>query len=221
MKVLRACLKGWTASYRFPPFAMMQPTLGVPPLSTLYGLLSAAWGRIVHPQETAIGYVAPFVGKATDLERIHVVGEGARFEGTNVINRDFIFEPQLFLYLTNLDLEDALRYPRYPLLLGRSCDLAQLVSVQTVELEAVQEAEFRFTILPFPWEGIASPILALPIAFGEEIPRRPIAVRPFHILEGRPQRVRANGRYGQIFRDSERDWGVYLHAVGQIAGDTN
>jgi CRISPR-associated protein Cas5t len=199
----------------------MQPTLGVPPLSTLYGLLSAACGRIVPPQETAIGYVAPFVGKATDLERIHAVGEGARFEGTNVIKRDLVFEPQLFLYLTNLDFENALRHPRYPLLLGRSCDLAQMVSVRTVKLEAVDEAEFQFTILPFPWEGVASPILALPIAFGEDIPRRPIAVRPYHILEGRPQRVRANGRWGQILRDPEKGWGVYLHAVGQITGNTS
>ena len=211
MRVWRAYLQAMTASYRFPPFARMQPSLGVPPLSTLYGLLSAAVGRLVHPSETVIGYVAPFKGRGQDLERIHAIGEGATYEGTDVIRRDFVVEPELWLYLDNLSLVEALRTPRYPLLVGRTTDLAELVRIDPVDLKPVSEAEFRFTILPFPWEGVASPILALPIAFDEVIPRRPLAVRPFHILESKPQRVRYDERHGQIYQDAEFGWGVYLH----------
>ena len=97
MKVLRVHIKGWTASYRFPPFAMIQPTLGVPPLSTIYGIISAAAGRLVGLQETAVGFVAPFKAKATDLEKIYQLGETGKVEKTTVVKRDFVYEPELYI----------------------------------------------------------------------------------------------------------------------------
>jgi CRISPR-associated protein Cas5t len=207
MKMLRVYIKGCTASYRFPPFVMMQPTLGVPPLSTIYGIISAAAGRLVNQQETAIGFVAPFKAKATDLEKIYQVGESGKVEKTNVIKRDFIYEPELYLYLTNLELRDAFLAPHYPILLGRSYDLASIKEVKTIELQLRGEAIFQYTILPFPFEGVASPILALPISFGETIPRRPTLVKPFHIIEGKPVSVKGE----KIFVDTQKGWGVFIH----------
>jgi len=207
MRVLRVHIKGWTASYRFPPFVMMQPTLGTPPLSTIYGITSSAAGRLVNPSETSVGYVAPFKAKARDLEKIYQIGESGKIEKTNVIQRDFIFEPELYLYLTNLDFEDDFLHPRYPILLGRSCDLAFVKEVKLINLQPAEEATFQYTILPFPFEGVASPILALPIAFSNTILRRPISVRPFHIIEKKTPPVKGKN----IFIDPEKEWGVYLH----------
>ena len=206
MKVLRVHIRGWTASYRFPPFAMMQPTLGVPPLSTIYGIISAAAGRLVSPQETAVGFVAPFNAKATDLEKIYQVGESGKVEKTNVIKRDFIYDPELYIYLTNLDFGSDFLTPRYPILLGRSYDLAFVKEVKTLELQLIEEAIFQYTILPFPFQGVASPILALPISFTDTIPRRPTSVRPFHIIE---KSTSVKGE--RIFVDPEKGWGVFIH----------
>ena len=56
MKYLRILIEGWTASFRYPAFISgFQPTLPVPPLSTIYGLLSAAKGELVTPDETNVG----------------------------------------------------------------------------------------------------------------------------------------------------------------------
>jgi CRISPR-associated protein Cas5t len=207
MKVLRVYVKGWTASYRFPPFVIeVQPTLPVPPLSTIYGIISAAAGRLVSPNETGIGFVAPYNTKAKDLEKIYQIGERGKVEKTNVINREFIHEPELYLYLTNLDFESNFRTPRYPILLGRSYDLASIKEVKTIELQPTKEAEFQYTILPFPFEGIATPFVALPVAFNDAIPRRPIGVKGFHIIE-KPIRIHSD----KIFTDPEKGWGVFIH----------
>ena len=58
MRVLRVHLMGWTASFRYPIFVTgYQPTLPVPPVSTIYGLISAAKGEYVIPEQTKVGYV--------------------------------------------------------------------------------------------------------------------------------------------------------------------
>jgi CRISPR-associated protein Cas5t len=207
MKVLRVYIKGWTASYRFPPFITeVQPTLPVPPLSTIYGIISAAAGRLIGPKETSVGFVAPYKAKAKDLERIYEIGEGGKVQQTNVVNREFIHEPELYLYLTNLNLELDFLNPRYPLLLGRSYDLAFVKEVKTIELQSTKEAAFQYTLLPFPFEGVAEPIFALPVAFDDAIPRRPIAVKGFYIIQ-KPVEVRGEN----LFVDSEKGWGVFIH----------
>jgi CRISPR-associated protein Cas5t len=207
MKALRVYIKGWTASYRFPPFVTeVQPTLPVPPLSTLYGIISAAAGRLIRPKETGVGFVAPYKAKAKDLERIYEIGEGGKVEQTNVVKREFIYEPELYLYLTNLSFEPDFLNPRYPILLGRSYDLAFVKEVKTIELQPVKEVEFQYTLLPFPFEGIAEPIFALPVAFDDAIPRRPIAVKGFYIIE-KPIKVRGEN----LFADPEEKWGIFIH----------
>jgi len=209
MKVLRIHLKAWTASYRFPPFAAVQPSLAVPPLSTLYGLISAVAGRLVFPDETSIGFVAPFEAKGCrDIEKIYgVLKTGKLSLAGNVIEREFIYNSEVFLYLDNLKLEQAFRSPRYPPLLGRSYDLAKVVSVITVDLKPVPNTKLSYTILPYLWEGVASPILALPVAFDEETPRRPLKVQSYHIIEDRGVDVKGDG----LFLDEELDHGVYIH----------
>ena len=47
MQLLRVGLSGWTASFRYPAFISgFQPTLPVPPLSTIYGILVGREGGL-------------------------------------------------------------------------------------------------------------------------------------------------------------------------------
>ncbi|MDT8782117.1 MAG: type I-B CRISPR-associated protein Cas5 [Candidatus Bathyarchaeota archaeon] len=207
MKILRVYIKAWTASYRFPPFVTeVQPTLPVPPLSTIYGIISAVAGRLIGPKETSVGFVAPYKAKAKDLEKIYEISEGGKVEQTNVVNREFIYEPELYLYLANLSFESDFLNPRYPTLLGRSYDLAFIKEVKTIEIHPIDKVKFQYTLLPFPFEGIAEPIFALPVAFDDATPRRPLAVKGFYIIE---KPVDVEGK--NLFVDPQKGWGIFIH----------
>ena len=210
MKVVRAEIRGWTASYRVPFLAVIQPTLQIPPPSTLYGILSAIAGHPIGPEDTAVGFVAPYQAKAQDIERTYQIGEEGKIEKISIVKKEFLYEPELFLYVTNLDLQAYLQSPRYPILLGRSCDLAFLAETKEIELDPVEEVEFQYAILPYPWSGISAPIMALPLAFTDTVPRRAIGVQPYYLIDGKKVKVRKEGGK-QLFIDPEKQWGVYFH----------
>ena len=72
MKVIRVHITGWVSSFRNPLFISgFQPTLALPPLSAIYGLLTAAKGEWVTPHDAAVGYVFQSHGKAVDLETVY------------------------------------------------------------------------------------------------------------------------------------------------------
>ena len=72
MKVIRVHITGWVASFRNPLFISgFQPTLPVPPLSALYGMLTAAKGNWITPHDAAIGFVFQSNGKGVDLETVY------------------------------------------------------------------------------------------------------------------------------------------------------
>jgi len=210
MKVLRVHIRSWTASYRIP-FLMIgeQATLNVPPLSTAYGIISTASGRFVTPQETGVGIIGISEARVTDLEKIYQVGKSRLIEKTNVLKRQFLYDNSVFLYISNLNLAEYFEHPVYPILLGRSSDLAMVKEVTPVELYETDEAEFQHTLLPFeePFKGqVASPIMPLPICFTETIPRRPTAVKIFYLID-RKAKIRAK----RLLFDQEKGWGVWLH----------
>lgn len=210
MKVLRVQIRGWTASYRVP-FLMIgeQATLHVPPLSTAFGIISAASGRFITPKETGVGVVGTTEGKGTDLEKIYQVGRRGLIEKINVLRRQFLLNADLFLYISNLDFAKCFEAPVYPILLGRSSDLAMIKEIRTVELDGTSEAEFEHTLLPFepPFKGqVAGPIMPLPICFTETIPRRPTGVKIFYLVDSRT-RVQGEG----LLFDKEKGWGVWLY----------
>jgi CRISPR-associated protein Cas5t len=207
LKVVRVHIKGWTASYRFPPFVMAQPTLPVPPLSTCYGIISAAAGRIIHPEESRIGLIAPFKAKALDLEKIYQVNTDGKIEQKNIVDREFLYDTDLYLYLSNVDLKRYFLKPRYPILLGRSYDLAYIKKTELIDLEEREDAQFQYTLLPFPLEGVAAPISALPICFTDTVPRRPLGVRGFYVVG--EESVTVKGEVSYV--DPDTGWGVYMH----------
>ena len=211
MKVIRVHITGWVSSFRNPLFISgFQPTLPLPPLSALYGLLSAAKGNWVTPHDAAIGFVFKSKGKAVDLETVYEFG-GKLDAKSNVNRREFLVQPELYLYTPEMWLKDALERPRYSLLLGRSSDLATVKSIDEVELEHKTETTYQNTILPFPDPQLHGQIQALPTHFTADIPRRQCGTRAFCLITEEIEYK------GDVLHDPDMDWGVYLHK--RIPGD--
>ena len=205
MKVIRVHITGWVASFRNPLFISgFQPTLPLPPLSALYGLLTAAKGDWVTPYDAAIGFVFQSTGKAVDLETVYEFA-GKLDAKSNINRREFLVEPQLYLYTPEISLKNALERPQYPLLFGRSSDLATVKSIDEIELENVSETTYQDTLLPFPDAQLYGQVQALPTHFTAEIPRSPCGIRAYCLITERIE------YRGDVFHDPDKDWGVYLH----------
>lgn len=205
MKFLRILIEGWTASFRYPAFISgFQPTLPVPPLSTIYGLLSAVKGDIVNPNDTNVGFVFDYDSKAVDLETIYEL-KGLKGNKSNVANREFLFNPKLYLYLDNLEFKKYFENPFYPILLGRSSDLAVISEIKEIEIEKKEDVKLGKTILPFGIEGAFGIIQALPTHFSEDIPRKALGTKPFILMN------QFFEYSGECFYDDELDWGIWIH----------
>jgi CRISPR-associated protein Cas5t len=114
-----------------------------------------------------------------------------------VIKREFLTNPRLTLYLPS-SWEQPFRRPRYCLLLGRTQDVACLESIEPAQLQPVDEGMLSGVLLP--WEAIQNQqgrvhawLQSLPIAFSDEVPRRPLGKHIFGVLDAhqRPSQVNA------------------------------
>lgn len=188
MKAVRVKISAWTASFRYGGFMIgVQPTLPIPPLSTIFGLISAAAGQVVTPYDTFLAYTFQSKGKGTDLERILEMepGKGGKW---NVIKREQLLLPKLVLYVEPT-LENAFRNPHFQLLLGRSTDLAIVDAVDIVDLEVVDESEeayFGHSIYTDPPKGYSlATMYSLPVYFTDTIPRLSVGTRPFLMVTER------------------------------------
>ncbi|MCK9150525.1 type I-B CRISPR-associated protein Cas5b [Methanobacterium alcaliphilum] len=204
MKAIRVLIEGWVTSFRYPAFISgFQPTLPVPPLSTIYGLISAAKGNLVTPDDLSVGYVFNHQGKAVDLETIY---ELSGLKGkSNVIKREFLVNPEIYLYLTDLDYGDYFKRPHYPLLLGRSTDLVNIREIKEIDLEKRSNVQLGKTILPFGTNGAFGTIQALPTHFSDTIPRSAIGTKPFILVN------QFFDYSEECYFDEEMDWGVWIH----------
>jgi CRISPR-associated protein Cas5t len=186
---VRIDLRAYTASFRLPGMMGYQITCPVPPPATIYGLLAAASGREVTPDETWIAYRFEYDARAQDLEKIIVYEEKGPVwvpslyaPKTNVVTRQFLFNPRLVLYVKPGAAAHAFRRPRFPLLLGRSQDVAYVDRYETTTLEPVERVETAGVLVPFPAPGVPSQLFSFPTYF-ELATRRALAVKPFHILD--------------------------------------
>lgn len=190
MDAVRIDLCAYTASFRIPGMMGYQTTSPVPPPATVYGLLAAAVGREVTPEETWIAYRFEYDAQAQDLEKIIGFFEGGpkwdnKLNAVNTapIIRQFLFKPRLVLYLQPGAVAEAFYRPRYPLLLGRSQDVAYVEIYREASLEATSEGQMAGVLLPFPTRGIQSRLNSFPTWFSTSPARRALAVKPFHILD--------------------------------------
>lgn len=207
LDAVRITLTAYTASFRVPSFIGYQLTLPVPPLSTIYGLLSAAMGQWIMPSEVAwLAYQCEYEGKAIDLEAIYQVERDDECAVPSlkpppkirtVLYREFLTIPRLTLYLPS-EWEAAFRRPRYALLLGRTQDVASAESIVRVTLEPVSEGEVSGVLLPLELvmqNNVPAWLQNLPIAFTAEPQRRLLGVRIFGTVDSkrRPAEVHAPG----------------------------
>ncbi len=200
MKAYRIKITSWTASFRYPNFILgFQPSLEVPPLSTVLGLISAAAGRYLTFDKLQIGYYFDFAAKATDLEKIYqipvdkkgrMVMKGIK---SNVINREFLYDCQLILYLTDERLARYFENPAYQLVLGRSQDLASVREVKEVELQqSSSEQCIAGQIVPFSKNYLPGEVMALPKYYTNQNPRLILGTEPYSIIAYNKQ-VKAQG----------------------------
>ena len=158
MKVLRICIRGLTASFRIP-FAItgVQLSLPVPPYSAILGMISSCAGKNITEKDTQIGFEFTAESKAFDLERFIRWKYNTKRPGTPILNpdgpsvrqREFLINPTLILYLTNLQLINAFQHPKGIITLGRSQDLAWIESIDEIELIITQEGVIGGTLIPF------------------------------------------------------------------------
>ena len=213
MKAYRIHITSWTASFRYPNLISgYQPSLVVPPLSTIYGIIASAKGNYVSPYDISLGYVFKFGSQAIDIETIYQVNIKSSPLNTkqNVIRRQILFDNNLWLYVHDHRVADAFLNPRFQLLLGRSNDLASVIPVEEIELEQIDElTRLKGTIIPMGVIPLSAPIQALPIGFTNEIPRRGIGTRPFFLLEydyKQPEAIHESGYF-----DLELSYEIYWH----------
>ncbi|GBE28171.1 CRISPR-associated protein [bacterium BMS3Bbin03] len=216
MKVFRIHLTSWTASFRFPNLISgFQPTLPVPPLSTIYGLISAALGDYYALPKPEIGFVFQSAGKTVDLEIIYQMGNSLKNIKSNVIRREFLFDNHLWIYTLNFKVANAFKQPYFQLLLGRSGDLATVKDVAEIEVEPRGElSKLKGTIVPFKNYVLAAAINALPVYFTNTIPRCNIGTKPYYLLDGnyrQTQHILANGFLDFSNKFFERENGIEVY----------
>ncbi len=203
----RIKITSWTSSFRYPNIISgYQPTLYVPPLSTVLGLINAAAGRYVEHQSLELAYFFDYAAEAVDVETLWMVagasrkgkaGEPDKMVATNNVKsnagrRQFLFETTLYLYLFDKELADCFRQPAYQLLLGRSSDLATVEEVAEVELKPVQgKAHLKGQVVPVKSNFLPGVIQALPQYFTNTLPRQNIGTQAYSILNFKEPMIEA------------------------------
>lgn len=191
MEVYRIDISAWTASFRLPNIISgIQPTLDVPPISTVLGILNAASGKYLRHKKLELGYYFEYTGKGVDLETIYMIssdskGNPSNRAKSNVVQREFLADAKLFLYLKDKELVDCLSAPYFDILLGRSGDLAfAQVNKEPIELEEIVKAsKVKGQIIPFGKTLLPGLIQALPQYFSDEFPRKNLGTMPYSVIK--------------------------------------
>ncbi|CUT01385.1 CRISPR-associated protein Cas5t [Candidatus Kryptobacter tengchongensis] len=212
MEVIRVKISGIVSSFRNPNFVSgVQPTLEVPPPSTVLGLISSACGKIVTPDEVKFGYVFLYESKGQDLELIYELTLKRKYEAkSNVVLREFLTFPELYIYILNSEFERYFLYPEFPLVLGRTQELARVEEIKKVVLEKSKPVRFGHTVVPFDFKGVGGVLLSLPLYFEYDFERPRVGRqrRPFIIVNKFIQYS-----HQPIFYDKEKNWGVYFYGT--------
>jgi CRISPR-associated protein Cas5t len=185
-----------------------QPTYRVPPVSTIYGLLSAAKGEKVSIYDIPIGYFFISEGSGIDLESIWQYGgetktKSAHVHGKNIVSREFLYNCTLMLYLPDLKFEKYFRNPKYPLVLGRQCDLAMIKKIDKITVVEKENSIIKDTMIPFD-PTIAGQVVSLPSDYTDFACRSPVEVKTYSI-------VTTDQLIEKAYFDDELQRGFFLH----------
>lgn len=191
MDVYRIEVQSWTSSFRYPNIISgYQPTLLVPPISTILGMINACAGQYLDFSNESIGYYFENKGKGIDLETIYQINIndktgtiGNTVEKTNVIHREFLYDCRLFIYLTNSKFIKYFKTPFFPIMLGRSNDLASICDISKCSLEKKHNADhIRGQIVPISEKVFCGTIQALPQYFTNTLPRQNLGMQAYSII---------------------------------------
>lgn len=162
MRVLKVIAEGITTSFRYPHFIQqVHPSFPMPPPTTIYGHIASALGEWFDPTGVQFAYHFTYAGKINrEIEHTILLSSTTGYlkdskipkvlEGNvNPFYREIFFYPRLVLYINQPEWEEAFRYPRYAVILGRSQDLFTYTSVQTIELTQAPSAYFEHTLLSY------------------------------------------------------------------------
>lgn len=179
MQIVRVTIRAEITSFRHPFFVTgRQPTSDMPPPSTIYGHCASALGDWPNQSEFFFGIHFVYCSRGLDLEHQHIAEalsprtfthvptpKGNERATTSItvqpVSRDFLFGVTMTLYLSP-EIGHAFRRPVYPVVLGRSQDLAEIMSVEDITLERAARARVEHTLLPFsvrPYLGFGSTVL--------------------------------------------------------------
>jgi CRISPR-associated protein Cas5, subtype I-B/TNEAP len=219
MKQYRIKISSWTAGFRYPNLISgVQPTLEVPPISTVLGLINAASGKYLEHEQLKLGYYFEYESKATDLETVYQIelhNKGYPLNSTksNVLNREFLFNCKLFIYTADREIVDYLSQPYYSLLLGRSGDLATVEQIEEVELKECKNAKnIKGQIVPFKENHLPGLIQPLPQYFTDSVPRRNLKTVPYSIISCNAKSFLTNiTAYSDVIEGKEID--IYFHEL--------
>jgi|WetSurMetagenome_2_1015567.scaffolds.fasta_scaffold06567_4 CRISPR-associated protein Cas5t len=219
MRAYRIAISSWTSSFRYPNIISgYQPTLLVPPISTVLGVFNACAGKYIKFDKLDIGYYFDYKGKSTDLETIYQVelnkkGIPKLQVKPNVINRDILSDCRLFIYFIDNKYIEIFKSPFYQILLGRSNDLATIDKIEEIELKETSNADkIKGQIVPFTKNHLPGTLQALPKYFTNTIPRNNIGTEAYSIIP-----FNADDFQTSIiaYRDSidENDVDIYFHKL--------
>ena len=180
-------LEGVTAHFRDPrlntaKIGLPARTLLAPPPSTVHGLICAAAGGWVEPENLVLGWRTDFDSIGIDFARNQLPqrGEfnaklGLQRTSPSPVEREFLAFPTLSLLVLNNCVEpDWFRAPANPLSLGRSEDMIVETQRHDVQIEISEEGEIAHQCLPMSLG--AGTVYAAPMYF--EMGRRAIGMAP-------------------------------------------
>jgi len=223
MKTYRIKLSSWTASFRYPNLISgFQPTLDVPPISTVLGLINAAAGQYVEHSQLIIGYYFEYEAKTIDLETIYQIELKITQKGaypsnstkSNVINREFLYNCKLIIYVEDERIKEYFQKPYYSLILGRSGDLVTVDAIEAIELAENNYPEnIKGQVIPFNNNFLPGEIQALPKYFTNTIPRKNIGTEPYSVISHLSYNI---GRYNiKTYTDyiDDEKVDIYFHQL--------
>lgn len=143
--ILRVEITSLTSSFRNIRFQHgYLPTYPIPPISTIYGMISAIFGEIVPRSERPwLGYTFKSMSKITELNRI--LGRLDK-EEKPIVKQEILFDNHLTLFTlnhsnpkySNNSLLRVLKEPFFSIYLGRSEDLATIKSFKKTKMIHIQ-----------------------------------------------------------------------------------
>lgn len=226
MKVYRIDLTAWTASFRYPNLISgTQPTLEVPPLSTVLGILNAASGKYLIHEDLLIGYYFEYSGKAFDLETIYMIqadskGNPSNVAKPNILHREFLADSILSIYTPDEELASYLEKPYYDILLGRSGDLASVSKPIQVDLQKIDNPnKVKGQIVPLMGYYLPGKIQALPQYFTDELPRKNLGTKPYSIIPYYTSDFRANIPAYRDHHQGKKGIDIYFHTIKKTLYD--